>query len=548
MPAFRRHLAGMPYRLDEVCRPFMNREEFPVKNKLSLTIASTVVLLPVVGCGGASGPAATLASNEKTTNIGQTVVKYFGQAKSFATTSSGDVSVFGFAATSSLGSLTYQPAALLNTTSLYFTRQVGDAEGNFVLPYPFYGPENVLVPSPNASIAAVCSCRSQVAFVQNGNLFVAHADGSGVTQFTTSGGVSAIAYSPNGGTIAYLYQNQVIYTIPYTGGTPTKIYTGIETIEPQTLAWSPNSSYIAFAMINQSEDAYNINQVPAVGGAAATNITPPTYLNYQWGNPCWSPDGTSIAASEVPPGENEGIGVFNVSSQSTVLLSPTSNNDSLPAFSPDGSQIAFYRSNAGGANPGIYEENIYGTNLTELYADPSSTGEQTGGLESLSWSPFQSSNLLVASSGTPSLWTATATGFLLSEDQSQFGSCLAFIAKTPADATITPPTSVGGSGPLVYQISADEITAMVWTNTVNGLRISVEPATSTVYVSIDAATGKVDSIVPAAVPAKATNSPAVRTYTGKFSAVYDGTGKNLAPGGATQVNFDAKTGKLVSAR
>ena len=36
------------------------------------------------------------------------------------------------------------------------------------------------------------------------------------------------------------------------------------------------------------------------------------------------------------------------------------------------------------------------------------------------------------------------------------------------------------------------------------------------------------------------------TYTGHFTAVFDGNGKNLAPNGAKSVTLDGKTGALVA--
>ncbi len=87
----------------------------------------------------------------------------------------------------------------------------------------------------------------------------------------------------------------------------------------------------------------------------------------------------------------------------------------------------------------------------------------------------------------------------------------------------------------------------------NGAHSSIPlTSTPTAIVTIDAATGFVDYVVPAiagkAKPMVSKAGGSGLTYTGQFLAIYDGAGKNLAPSGATTVSFDRTSGKLISFR
>ena len=67
-------------------------------------------------------------------------------------------------------------------------------------------------------------------------------------------------------------------------------------------------------------------------------------------------------------------------------------------------------------------------------------------------------------------------------------------------------------------------------------------------VSIDSGTGQVDLVAPSATrkAAPVKNPDGTMTYNAAFKAIYDGTGKNLAPSGAKQLIVNPKTGRLVS--
>ena len=85
---------------------------------------------------------------------------------------------------------------------------------------------------------------------------------------------------------------------------------------------------------------------------------------------------------------------------------------------------------------------------------------------------------------------------------------------------------------------------------------SLRPVTPTLpagttgaLVLFSSATGLVNDVLPFAanrsVPTRKSDGGSHATYTGNFTAIFDASGKNLAPGGAKSVTIDEKTGKLV---
>ena len=111
-----------------------------------------------------------------------------------------------------------------------------------------------------------------------------------------SGYVTSPEFSPNGKQIAYAQDDKDLHvlTLPdaKSPNTPTqdKILTHGELDRP-TIAWSPDSRWIAFTVVDPRSFS-NINVIPAAGGTAE----PITFLaNGNTGNRlAWSPDGTYL--------------------------------------------------------------------------------------------------------------------------------------------------------------------------------------------------------------------------------------------------------------
>ncbi len=141
----------------------------------------------------------------------------------------------------------------------------------------------------------------------------------------------------------------------------------------------------------------------------------------------------------------------------------------------------------------------------------------------------------------------------MTQNGSVFTSLLTFTATTPSTATLVQSGTNSNGAPIAYTLGADSINNISFTNVYLGAHTSI-PLTTTpsAVVTVDAVTGFIDYVVPAiagkAHPMAAKSTGNSLTYTGSFSAIYDRTGKNLAPKGATSIELDRTTGKLVSFR
>jgi len=214
----------------------------------------------------------------------------------------------------------------------------------------------------------------------------------------------------------------------------------------------------------------HIFTTPSTGGTPV-DITPIPLSSGSFTWPSWSPNGNEIAAQFEPSGDNTGIAIISATPSTLYMVtSPSNYNDSNPVFSPDGSKIAFYRSNLGGATPGIYVEDATGVNQQLVTQLP--TGASP---DMLCWSPFPAALTYVPNS---SFSASAVSGFVLTQNGSQFGSLLGFMATTPSAATITTSPTLGNQ-PLVFTLSADAITNIVYTNAYYTYATAVTPPAST---------------------------------------------------------------------
>jgi TolB protein len=82
-------------------------------------------------------------------------------------------------------------------------------------------------------------------------------------------------------------------------------------------------------------------------------------------SPAWSPDGSKIAFHSVPPGtDSSDIWVMNADGSNQTNLTNSASEDYSPAWSPDGSKIAFTSVHSGNAD--IWVMNADGSNQTNL--------------------------------------------------------------------------------------------------------------------------------------------------------------------------------------
>jgi Tol biopolymer transport system component len=130
-----------------------------------------------------------------------------------------------------------------------------------------------------------------------------------------------------------------------------------------------------------------------------------------WGTPAWSPDGTKIAVTLVDPNPVgwRRIAVMNSDGSGSAQLSPlapaptNTAADIYPAWSPDGTKIAF-QSNRSGTYQ-VWVMNANGSGLVNL------TNRTTGDDNSPTWSP-DGTKIAFASdrSGKFDIWTMNENG------------------------------------------------------------------------------------------------------------------------------------------
>src|SRR6266571_3038930 len=68
----------------------------------------------------------------------------------------------------------------------------------------------------------------------------------------------------------------------------------------------------------------------------------------------WSPDGRKLASSFAPPNEDNDIYVMNADGTGRIQVTNTADYDDAPAWSPDGSRIAFTRESTSANDADVY--------------------------------------------------------------------------------------------------------------------------------------------------------------------------------------------------
>jgi len=509
--------------------------------------------LMAVGCGGGGGAGSlgNVTGPTQKGNIGPIAVSYSGHPQAEINGSSNQVTAEGQAG-ASYTSLSMNPAPNLNSTFLLFTRYLSGSAYQIYTMSPYSSQTQALLVHTSSNAYPTISHSGVIAFEANPfgtpTLVTMKTDGSSERVLSVPGYAGGIpAISPNGQTITYQDSSGSVYTVPVGGGTPTKIYTGLGGSNDSPPVWSPTSNVIAFTDFRSGTSYWNTFTIASTGGAT-TNVTPLGYQDDEVLAQGWSPDGTTLACREYAPGASTAnLMTINLAGGSDNILTQSGFSDNFGSFSPDGGRIAFYRYSTGGATPGIYISDVVGSNLQLMLEDP--TTGASGPVESIAWSPFLESQTFVGAYGA--ITTSPVDGFLVAQCASQFASLLTFTATTPSTATISQSANNSNGAPMIYTLAADSINNVSYTNSYNGGHTSI-PLTSTplTLVSIDAITGQVDLVAPAVVGkahSMATRSSGTATtYTGQFSAIYDGNGKNLAPSGATTLEIDKTTGKLIS--
>jgi Tol biopolymer transport system component len=220
-------------------------------------------------------------------------------------------------------------------------------------------------------------------------------DGSGLTWFGKGAGIDTDhlepSWSPDGSRIVYHNfdvgnRDSVICVMNAdgTGGTsitnlPDPIDLKVGCVEP---AWSPQGSLIAYASDDSRDYSPDIGDpvgldlfVMSPDGTGKTQLTScvmPGSNEY----PAWSPDGSKIAFANDEVGNYE-IYVMNADASDRIRVTNNPGKDTKPAWSSEG-KIAFVSDRDG--NNEIYVINPDGTGETRLTSDP-------GADDDPAWSP-----------------------------------------------------------------------------------------------------------------------------------------------------------------
>ena len=203
-------------------------------------------------------------------------------------------------------------------------------------------------------------------------IWVMQADGLGLRRLTDGPSSDfAPAWSPDGGRIAFMSDrdgNEEVYVIGADGSGMRRL---TNNPEPDGFpAWSPDGARMAFVSARDGQPGVWVmspdgsNQRRLVPGPAVT------------ARPAWSPDGRQIAFASDRDGGNLDIFVAPAPAAPTdagppptkVITSP--GLDGEPAWSPDGSKLAF-ASDRDGA-PQVYVANRDGSGVVRLTSKPRS--------------------------------------------------------------------------------------------------------------------------------------------------------------------------------
>jgi dipeptidyl aminopeptidase/acylaminoacyl peptidase len=208
----------------------------------------------------------------------------------------------------------------------------------------------------------------RIAFADVTGIASMNPDGSGQWGVELQVGDSAPAWSPDGTRLAVVtrWANRYgILVMQPDGSGQQQVTSDGGDIDP---AWSPDGTKIAFA------NAGNVYTVQT-DGSGRTQVSHNPANSYAW-HPTWSPDGTTIAYALITYPQTEPytastrISLLDVASgaQKALPVAVAGANDTSPAWSPDGSTIAFV-SDRGDGSWRIYTVAPDGTNLQHISND-----------------------------------------------------------------------------------------------------------------------------------------------------------------------------------
>jgi len=217
----------------------------------------------------------------------------------------------------------------------------------------------------------------------------------------------AASFSPDGNQLAFDQtdeQNPGIYVTLTNGEKSLRITSNPGDCCP---AWSPDGQRIAFSRYSDRELAIYV--ISALGGVE--HLLHIGSANFPWLHPGfldWSPDGKFIAFSDRQENEvHASIAMLSVADSTARHLTrpPDQAFDSGPAFSPDGSQVAFLRRSGAGVASDVYVVPASGGEPKRLTFDNAQTDGAPAWTENGREIVFSSTR-----GGLSTLWRIPASG------------------------------------------------------------------------------------------------------------------------------------------
>jgi len=490
------------------------------------------------GCGGGSGASSPSGSgSEQTVSGGNAKFTYTGIAKEQVQTAETGVTVTSLAGVS-LTSFQFQPTLSLANTALAYVTSGAD----------IYEYQNGVAQPVSTGTTIGCF---DVKFDHSGHMYYTgenssgqgqlircNYDGSSPTAVLTA---ATLLYEFDVSTSdAYIaFDETTVSNNPEGLFSATTSGTSVKSLDPAGTqpAISPNSTTVAYV---KSVNGYSqVFTVPITGGTP-TQLTTESVNHYY---PAWTTDGLAIYCDFDNGTTRYMMGYHATGSlagtQFDALLTTQYPYSSRIQFSPDGK--FFTVTQAASYNNG---NTTYVSTMTSNGGNYELVANNAG---ASTWSTYFTNKTFIGTSG---FLATSGAGFILTQFQTGFDSMVSFNATTPSTSTVSllnqnPAASVG---PFVYDIHANSLTSVTYTNNYFGSKISATPGTTDCLVSIDGTTGQVTSLAPFLMTRSTPLQPSKGTleYHAHFTAVYDRNGKNLAPSGATDLVLDPKHGSVLS--
>ncbi|MCP4607562.1 MAG: hypothetical protein GY845_02445, partial [Planctomycetes bacterium] len=232
------------------------------------------------------------------------------------------------------------------------------------------------------STASVSVAPDRIAFSSDRNggqfdIYMMNKNGDDIEQMTNSPDTELfVSWSPDGRRIAYdtlnLQYGMSMFVMNDNGSWQVPLGSLGTTWQP---SWSPDGSKVAYISLDEDTQSYELCVMDVDGG----NSTTLTSTTNTWENsPTWSPDGTKLAYYSFPMPSFDSlftddydnlvragdIYVIDVDGSNEKCLLCSKGDDCFPAWSPDGSKIAFTSDKDG--NYRIYVMNADGTNVKQF--------------------------------------------------------------------------------------------------------------------------------------------------------------------------------------